>query len=62
MTDELEDYKQKRAQEKDNRERIAAQISPEWAVLKGEAESLVMDGQEIDDDRFEWLSDQNEPL
>jgi hypothetical protein len=61
VTDELEDYKQKRAQEKDNRERIAAQIKPEWAILKSEAESLVMDGQEIDGDRFEWFSDQNGP-
>jgi hypothetical protein len=61
MADELEDYKQKLAREKDNRERIAAHIKPEWAILKSETESLVMDGQEIDGDKFEWHPDQHEP-
>ena len=61
MTDELEDYKQKRAQEKEKRERITENIKPEWDVLKGVAQSLVMEGQDIEGEKFDWHPDQREP-
>ena len=41
--DELEDYKQENAAEKENREKVekvANNIKPEWAILKSEAQSL----------------------
>lgn len=57
MPGEFENYKQQREQDKENRERVAESIKPEWDILKSETQRLVLDGEEIDGEKFGWHSD-----
>lgn len=59
MSDELERYKQKRAQERVRRESVVENLDAEWHILKSEARSL--DGQEIEGEELRWIEASRSP-